>query len=206
MLEPAGGGDHHVTGAVVACPIVDEVRPLQDRDRLAAAQQRTAERLTGEGGLLEVIEDHVVGRVRHLPDFLQDDRTLAGQFGLVEHRILHDVRNQVERQRQVFRQDLRMKGRRLAPRIGIEVAAHRLDLLGNVLRRTPLGALEDHVFQEMRDAVQLGALVPSADPHPGPQRDGLHGVHLVGRNRQAVGQAGHLDSHAAPAASAAGRP
>ena len=45
------------------------------------AQDRPAERLVGEGGGLEVVEDDVVRRVARLAQLLDDDVLLALQLG-----------------------------------------------------------------------------------------------------------------------------
>ena len=48
------------------------------------------------------------------------------------------------------------------------MAADRLDLLGDVAGAAPLGALEGHVFEEMRDAVLVVRLVrlPTSTQRP----------------------------------------
>ena len=57
------------------------------------------------------------------------------------------------------------------------MAADRLDLLGDGERRAPLGALEGHVLEQMRDAVDLGRLVARADIDPDAERHRLDRVH-----------------------------
>ena len=66
----------------------------------------------------------------------------------------------------IFLQHLGVIGGVFARGIGIEVAADRLDLLGDGERRAPLGALERHVLEEMGDAVDLRRLVAGADIDP----------------------------------------
>ena len=43
---------------------------------------------------------------------------------------------------------------------GIQITANRVHLPGNVQGRTGFGALEEHVFDKMRDAVDLRGLIP----------------------------------------------
>ena len=73
---------------------------------------------------------------------------------------------------------------------GIEIAADRLDLLGDLARGAPLGALEGHVFEQMRDAVLVGLFVAAAGADPDPERGGFQMRHAVGHDRQAGWQAG----------------
>ncbi len=76
----------------------------------------------------------------------------------------------------------------VAAGIGVEQAAHRLDLFGDLLGRAALGALEGHMFQQMRDAVDLGRLVPGAGADPDAEGNGLDRRHMVGDHHHAVGE------------------
>ena len=69
-------------------------------------QHRPAHRLVGKGAFLEMVEDDVVGRVVGLADLLQDDAALALQLGRVEDRVLQDVGEDVERERDILLQHL----------------------------------------------------------------------------------------------------
>ncbi len=162
------------------------------------AQHRPPHRLVGKGALLEIIEDDVVGRVVGLADLLQDDGALAFELGRVEGRVLQDVGEDVERERHVLLQHLGVIGRALARGIGVEVAADRLDLLGDGAGAAPLGALERHVLEKMRDAVDLRRLVPGADIDPQPERDRVHRIDAVGDDAQPVRQRREPGCHAAP--------
>jgi hypothetical protein len=48
----------------------------------------------------------------------------------------------------------------------VQVSADRIDLACNALGGTRLRSLEDHVFDEMRDAVHFRQLMPGAGPDP----------------------------------------
>ena len=73
-------------------------------DRSRRAQHRPAERLAGQRGLLELVEDHVVGRVERLADLLQDDAALALQLVGIEYRIAQDVGDHLDTERHVLLQ------------------------------------------------------------------------------------------------------
>ena len=144
-----------------------------------------------------MIEDDVVGRVVGLPDLLQDDGALALELGRIEGRVQQDVGEDVERERHVLLQHLGVIGRALARGIGVEMAADRLDLLGDRAGAAPLGALERHVFEKMRDAVDLRRLVPGADIDPEAERDRVDRVDAVGDDPQPVRQRREPGRHAA---------
>ncbi len=167
-------------------------------DDLRAAQHRTAHRLVGKRALLEIIEDDVVGRVVCLADLLQDHRALALELGRVEARIHQDVGEDVERERHILLQHLGVIGRALARGIGVEVAADRLDLLGDGAGAAPLGALERHVLEEMGGAVDLRHLVPGADIDPEAERGRVHRIDPVGDDPEPVRERCELRRHAAP--------
>src|SRR3546814_2449618 len=106
----------------------------------------------------DVCSSDLVGCVVGLADLLQDHRALALQLLLKKGRALQDVGNDVEGERRVLGQHLGIEGGVLAAGVGVDLPADRLDLLGDGLRAAPLGALEHHVLEQMRDAVQLRRL------------------------------------------------
>ena len=113
-----------------------------------------------------------------LADLLQDHGALTFELARLEGRVLQYVGEDVEREADILLQHLGVVRGAFARGIGVEVAADRLDLLGDGERAAPLGALERHVLEEMRDAVDLRRLVPRADIDPEPERHGRHRVDL----------------------------
>ncbi len=61
---------------------------------------------------------------------------------------------------------------------GVEITAHALDRLGDLLRGAARGALEEHVLKKMEDAVLALRLVPAADAEPKADRNALDVRHL----------------------------
>ena len=132
VIDLAGRAQDQPLAAVVLAHVAADGLARQAADDLGRAQHRAAEGLVGKGAGLEVVEDDVVGRVLGLADLLQHDRALARQLALVEHRVLEDVGNDVEGERHVVRQHARVVGGVLARGIGVEMAADRFDLDGDV--------------------------------------------------------------------------
>ena len=182
----------------MAAQICDDLLARQPADDLRSAQDRPPHRLVGKGALLEIIEDDIVGRVVGLPDLLQNDGPFAFEFGRIEGRVQQDIRENVECERQILLQDLRVIRRAFARGIGIEVAPDGLDLLGDRAGAAPLGALERHVFEKMRDAVDFRRLVPCADIDPQPERDRVHGIDAIGDDAQPVRQRREPGCHVTP--------
>ena len=103
----------------------------------------------------------------------------------------------VERQRYVGLHHPRIIGRGFGRGAGVEIAADRLDFLDDLARRAPRGALERHMFEQMRDAVLVGLFVAAADAGPDPERRGLQMRHGIGDHRKAGRQLGDVDAHPA---------
>ena len=178
----------------------DRLAPHVAHD-LRLAQHRPAHGLIGKCGRLEIIEDDIVGGIFRLADFLQHHGALAGQLLGIECGMLQDVGDDIDGQRHIAGQDPGVIGGLLARGIGVEMAAHGLDLLGDFPGAAPGRALEGHMLQQMGDAVDLGRLVARA--HIGPDADGggFDRIHPVAGDPKAVGKPGDLDRHAAlPAA------
>src|SRR6185312_11305446 len=124
---------------------------------------------------------------------------LALQLVLLEGRMLQDVSDDIDGERRILGKHLGVIGGLLARRIGVEMAAHLFDGLGDLAGAAPLGALEGHVLEQMRDAVDLGPLVARADIDPNAERHRVDAGHEVARDLEPVLELGDLDAHAAPA-------
>src|ERR1019366_6976382 len=63
-----------------------------------------------------------------------------------------------------------------------------IDLAGNLLGGAVLGAFEDHVFDEVGDAVRLRSLVARTGFEPDADGSRADVLHLLGDDGEAVGQ------------------
>src|SRR5207247_7663496 len=82
---------------------------------------------------------------------------------------------------------------------GLVLTAERVDLPRDGLGRAPPRALEDHVLDEVREALLARLLIARADIHPDPDRDRPHRGYPLGDHPHAVVQ--HLFSEHAACAS-----
>ena len=152
---------------------------------------------------LQVLENEIVRRVGDRADLLDDDVLLAHQLLAVESRFGQDVGEHVERERHVGLEHARVIGRGLGAGRRVEIAADRLDLLGDLARGAPPRALERHVFEEMRDAVLVAPFVAAAGIDPHAERGRLEMRHRVGHHADAGFQGRHRNAHAAAPSCAA---
>lgn len=192
VFEIAGSGDDEVLRRVVRLHVAAQrVRP-DGADDLLGAEGGPAHRLVGIGGELEMVEHDIVRRVVRLADLLQDDAALALEFRRIEGGMAEDVADDVDTEGEILLQQLDVIGGLLARGVGVDVAADILDRLGDGGGTPALGALEGHVFEEMRDAVFRRRLVAGADAGIGAEGDGLHPVHPFGQDGQAGVEFRHL--------------
>ena len=197
VVKIAGGGEDDIGRRIMIGHVIPEHGRGHGADPFHGAQHRTAEGLFGKRGFLEEIEDHVVGGVLGLVDFLHDHVLLAGQFVGVHDRMLQNVGDDIDGQGQVFLQDLGVIRGVFAGRVGVQVPADGLDLLGDFQGAAAFGPLEGHVLQQVRNAVDGGGFVPGADLDPGAERYGFHRIHGVRDDAKAAGKFRDLDGHAA---------
>ena len=136
--------------------------------------------------LREELVDEVVGRVLDHLDLFDDDLLLALDVFDAERRVADDVREDVHGERQMLVEDLDVVAGVFFRGERVELAANRIDRLGDIFRRPRGGALEQHVLDEMRDAALVGAFVPRAARQPDADADRAHLSHALGENTKPV--------------------
>ena len=124
------------------------------------AENRLGQRVRRPEILREKLVDQVFGIVLRHADFFEDHGLLARDVFIREFRVERHVREHVERVGQVLVEDARLK-----QTISLEVKASSMPptrsisrAMSSAVRRAR--ALEHHVLDEMRDAVELGRLAP----------------------------------------------
>src|SRR5207244_6526174 len=89
-------------------------------------------------------------------------------------------------------QDLGVVAGVFLAREGVQDAADRIDLLGDLRGGAALGALEEQVLEEVRDARLMRLLVAAAVLHPDPHRDRREIGQPLGEDADPVRQTGRL--------------
>ena len=122
-------------------------------DRVLVPDDRAAERGVAEAEVVVDVRQVLHRRVEVHVHLLDDHALLALDLVRIEAGVEEHVREHVERLRRLLAGALDVVARVLLAREGVEVGAHRVDLEADVARRrTPLGALEEEVLGEVRDA------------------------------------------------------
>ena len=137
--------------------------------------------------------DQIVRAVRLHLDLFEDDALFLFDVLVAKHRMEHQVREHVDGERQVLVENFGVEAHQFLGGEGIQVAADGIDRARDIFGRTAGGALEEHVLDEMRDAVLLGFSNAIRCRSRCPPRLNAHG-HRFGDDTETVGENGALNS------------
>ena len=127
--------------------------------------------MLAEGGRKKLLAEPVIRVVLPHVDLAQDDVALANHLVGGQRGVQHGISEHIDGDASMLGRDVDVIHRAVEGRVGVEVAAVRLDGQGDFATRAPLGALEQHVFEEMGETrPEQGILVNAAGFHPN-----LHG-------------------------------
>src|SRR5580765_2890508 len=101
----------------------------------------------------------------------------------------------VDRELQVAIEHTRVVARVLLRGEGVQIAAHRVERLRDVLRAPDLRSLEQEVFEEVAGATDHGRLVTRAGQHPHAQRHRAHAGHPLRDDTETRRVLGAVDRH-----------
>ena len=142
----------------------------------------------------EHLVHEIVRCVLHHLDLFENHRLLFDDVGRRERRTQHHVAEQVERDLQVLVEHLDVVAGVFLGGERVQLAADRIDRLGDVLGGSGGRALEEHVLDEMCDpALGLG-FVPRTPRDPDTRGDRTDVRHRLGDESQ-TGRQGFRDYH-----------
>ena len=193
VREIAPRRDDAVPGEVGARVQAPQVGRRQRADGFLRAEDLEAIRMARPHRLVGEIEDFVVRGVLDRADLFQHDLPLEREVGVAQDGAADYVGDDIERARQVGIQHARVVGGGVARRVGIERAAARLQRHRDLLRRAPLGALEYHVLEQVRNAHLGTRLVRAGGAHPDADRHGSDAWLALAQHRDAIGRGGAMD-------------
>ena len=177
-----------VVRRVPALETIDDRSARKSPHGRARAQDRRAQRMAAP----EILREHFVrqrfGVVVLHADLFEDDLLFLDDVFFGKERTQHQVGEHVKGDGQVFVQHLGIEADHLFRGEGVEHPADRVHLPRNLLGGAPRGALEDHVLDEMRDAVQGRRLAARTGAHPDADGHRAHVRHVLGHQHQPVRQ------------------
>jgi hypothetical protein len=153
VLQIPRGRNDDVVRRIPRVKAFEKRVPRKLRHRFGRAQNRQAQGMSAPEILREHFVDHAFGIVLVHLDLFEDYLLFLGDVRFIEPWTQHQVGEHVEGDRQVLVEHFRVEASHLLCREGIEHPAQRVHRLRDLLGRAPLGALEHHVLDEVRDPV-----------------------------------------------------
>jgi hypothetical protein len=193
VFEIADRDDHEVRRDVRLREVFLQRLLVEGADALRGAEDRPAERMVVPEALGENLVDQIVGRVLDHLDLFEDHLLFALDVFFREQRVADQVREDLDRERQVLVEHLGVVAGVFLRRERVDLAADRIDLLRDLLGVARRRALEEHVLDEVRDAGVIGRLVARAARQPDADGDRPHVRHPLGGETDTVGKHGSTD-------------
>ena len=185
-LEVAASDDEQVVGRVPAAEEVLDAFAREARDALARAEDRRAIRVLLVGRCEECLGTDAVRRVVRAPDLFEHHLDLARDLGRVESGAAYHVDEHVEGIVESGDRHRRVVDGGVVAGVRVDPAADALDGTGDFADAAPLGALEEHVLVEVREAFFAGPLVCGTDLRPDLQLRDRCEVGLAEQHRQTI--------------------
>jgi hypothetical protein len=99
-------------------------------------------------------------------DFLEDNPSFLLYVIKIEFGIADQIAQQINCHRQLFGEDFDKVAAVFPAGETIEEAANGIDFAGDSLGAAPVGAFEEHMFNEVGDAVEFSGFMTGAVIHP----------------------------------------
>ena len=179
MFEVAGGGDDDVAGSKAVGVGIEHGLPLKTLHGLLGAENRLAQGMILPEILREDLVDEVIRIVLIHLDLFDDDAAFARDVGGIKHRMQHQIAEDLKRDGDVLVEHLDVEADAFFGGEGVHVAADGVDLARNFFRGAVLGAFEDHVLDEVGDAVPVGILIARTGLQPDSDRGRADVLHLL---------------------------
>ncbi len=191
--EIAGGGDDDVIRCVPLAEPVVQSGALEGVDGFARAENGLAEGVAAPEIFGEEFVDQILGIVAGHFDFFEDHGLLARDFIRREGRSENHVGDDVEGRRQMLVEDAGVVAHEFFRGEGVEHAPDAVGLARDIFGRAARSALENHVLDEMRNAVQLDGLAARAVLQPDADGNAANVRHRLSDDHEAVGKRGFVD-------------
>ena len=182
----ARNGHHRILGAIMAPAEGAQILRLIGGDFVGRAQNGLPQCLLAKYCLGQHVKHHVLRRILHHGDFLQNHTPLLIRFLGIQQRIAHNVRQNIRGHRQVLVDHLGVIiGAQLAGG-RVEHAANGVHFLSNLPGAAAGRALKGHMLHEMGQAVFRRRFQHGSRLHPYADGCGPQIRHGLDQHRQPV--------------------
>ena len=141
----------------------------------------------------EEFVDQIFGIVLGHANFFEDDGFFAVDFVFGKFRIENHVRQDVEGFGQMFIENARIEADHFLGGEGVKHAADAINFARDIFSGAARGAFENHVLDEMRNAVHAGRFAARAGAQPYAHGNGVDVLHRLGDDDEPVRKGCCLD-------------
>jgi hypothetical protein len=186
VVHVAASRDHDARVHIVRVVVGPDRREVEARQGLAVPDDRAPERVLAEDGLAEIVVDELRRRVFVHRDLFEHDLALLVKVG--ERRARQHLDHHLEGGVEVLVEEARVDQRVLFGGGRVGLAAHIVEDPRDIPGAVAVGAFEDEMFDEVRDAAELERLRARARGDPQPEGHRAHPFEALGGHAQAVVQ------------------
>ena len=186
--EVTGDRDDRVLRAVILVHVFVHGLGRDRRERLLRAEDGAAERRAVIALFEQLVDGDVLGGVLIHIDLLEHNAALELDVLLREARLEEHIREQGNAGLETAVEHLHIVAGAFLVGEGVGLTAERVDGDGDMTRGALFRALEDHVLDEVRNAVQLRRFIAAAVADPDADRYRAHIVQTLGDDAHAVGE------------------
>lgn len=179
---------HCFSRQVVLVLVVHEVLAGVRRDLFRRPQNRLPQRLRAKLRLCQQVMHQIFGRVLVHRDFFQHNAAFLVQLLLVHRRVHHHVSDNVDGELNVLVDDLGVAAGAVLAREGVQLPADRVHFLGNLPDGALRRSLENHVLNEVGEAVFFRRFHHRTHMHPRADRHRPQMRQAFPQHTQAIGQ------------------
>jgi len=191
--DVAGGRHDEMAGGEPVAEAGAERIATELLDGGRSAKNGAAERVLGPETARENVMEEVFGIVHVHLDFFEDDLALFFHVIGVEFGTKNEVGDDVEGDGEMLVENFGVETDLFLGSEGVQHAADGIHFAGDVLGGASFGALENHVLDEVGEAVFFGDFAAGAVANPDANGNGADMAHGLGQNDEAVGKKVLLD-------------
>ena len=157
-------------------------------DGFRSAEDRAAEGMLGPETAGENVVEKIFGIVQVHLDFFEDNLALFIDVVGIELGTKDEIGDDVERDREMLVENFGVEADLFLGGEGVEHAANGIHFAGDGFGGTALSAFENHVLEEMSEAVFGGGFAAGTIANPDADGDGADVLHRLGDDNESVGE------------------
>ena len=187
VRDVAGGGDEKMVRSEPVLETGAQGIAFETANGFGRAKDWTAEGMVGPEAAGEDVMEQVFGIVHVHLDFFEDNLALFFDVVGIEFGTEDEIGKDIEGDGEMRVEDLGVEADLFLGGEGVEHATDGIHFAGDVFGGAAFGALEDHVLEEMGDAVFGEGFAAGAVANPDANGDGADVLHGLGNDDKAVG-------------------